>query len=187
MEYSCIEPETFCPPVGSPEVQFNTSSGEWLFQTTDKVTYPPGNYDIVIEAFIRNYYDSSKQMHTFQLTLFDPCSLVTVSIPADSQTDPPDHTYSGTTSLTATYTASPPKCSLEYACKVPAASGTDLCAIGIMDPASGVFELSTTDKATYPPGSYQVDIEGSVSGHPTQSATHTFTYTFIDELKIFAN
>ena len=56
-----------------------------------------------------------------------------------------------------------------------------------MDPASGVFELSTTDKTEFPPGTYHVDIEGSVSSHPTQSVTHTFIYTFIGEQETFAN
>ena len=52
-----------------------------------------------------------------------------------------------------------------------------------MNTVSGEFELSTTDKATYPPGIYPVDIEGSVSGYPSQSRTHRFTYNFIDLCK----
>ena len=55
-----------------------------------------------------------------------------------------------------------------------------MCAIGTMDPDSGVFELSTTDKTTYPHGTYQVDIEGSVSGYPARNVIHTFSYTFND-------
>ena len=108
----------------------------------------------------------------------DPCRLATVT--ASGQINPSDHEYSGTTSLTATYKVSDPTCSLEYVC-IPVA-GTDLCAIGTIDASSKVlvFELSTTDKITYPPGTYQVDIVGQVSGYPTQSVTHTFTYNFID-------
>ena len=107
----------------------------------------------------------------------DPCSTAFVTVPA--QTDPPDHTYSGPTSYTASYTISEASCAIEYTCEPPT-SGTDLCGIGSLDTATGVFQLTTTDMVSYPPGIYPVEIRGSVSGHPSQSNSHTFSLTLVD-------
>ena len=82
-----------------------------------------------------------------------------------TQTDPPDHTYSGPTSLTAIYTISDSSCTIEYACVAPT-SGLDLCAIGTLDTATGVFQLTTTNQISHPPGSYTVEIKGSVASYP---------------------
>ena len=112
VEYSCIGPATFCPQAGSLVVQFNASTGEWQFQTTDKVTYPPGSHEIEIQGYIRDYQVSTSQTHKFILTLVDPCSLATVSVSANSQSDPPAHTYSESTSLTANYAVDDPTCSI---------------------------------------------------------------------------
>ena len=180
VEYSCIGPPAFCPQDGSTVVQFDTSTGQWQFSTTDQVTYQPGSYEITIEGKIISN-PGSVDSHAFQLNLVDPCSIATVT--ASGQVDPIDHTYFESTSSTATFTVSDSSCSLEYDC-TPAA-GTDLCVLGTMDADSGELEfvLSTDDKTTYPPGTYQVDIKASVSEYPDQSGTHTFTYNFIDLCK----
>ena len=91
-----------------------------------------------------------------------------------TQTDPPDYTYSLPTSFTALYTVSVASCAIEYAC-VPPTSGVDTCAIGTLDPATGVFEITTTDRSSFPPGTLYVEIKGSIMGHPSHSGSNTFT------------
>ena len=52
--------------------------------------------------------------------------------------------------------------------------------VGTLDTINGVFELSTADMVTYPPGSYTVTISGSITGYPSQTNSHEFTYTLVD-------
>ena len=70
-------------------------------------------------------------------------------------------------------------CPIVYSCVLPSV-GPDLCAVGNLDTSTGVFELATSDKVTYPPGAYVVDIEGAIYLHPTVSNIYTFIYELID-------
>ena len=122
-----------------------------------------GEYEYTISA---NHKDQATTAisYTLKILVEDPsCSTATISVP--TQTDPPNHTYSGPTFFTASYSASDTSCAIEYACVAPT-SGIDLCAIGSLDTATGVFQLTTTDKVSYPPGTYTVEIKGSVASHP---------------------
>ena len=111
-----------------------------------------------------------------EVTEEDPCLSATVSVPAP-QTNPPDHNYSDTTSFQASYTTSDSSCEIEYACVAPPAiafmsfststSATSICDIGSLDRETGVFQVTTTDPIAYPPGIYQIEIEGYIAGHPS--------------------
>ena len=149
----------------------DTATGMFQLATTDMVLYPPGNYPVEIKGFITGY-PSHSNSHTFTFTLVDPCSSATVSVPA--QIDPPDHSYTVPTSFTALYTVSDSRCLIEYACVTPT-SGLDPCAIGPLDATTGVFQITTTDKISFPPGIFYVKIKGSIVGHPSQSNSNSFT------------
>ena len=47
------------------------------------------------------------------------------------------------------------------------------------DQATGQFSLTTNDRTSYPPGDYEIEITGTVSGF-TNSASHTFNLKMID-------
>ena len=63
-------------------------------------------------------------------------------------------------------------------------SGTDLCALGNLDPTTGVFELALTDMDAYPPGTYPVEIQGFISGYLSQISGHIFRYELVDPCSI---
>ena len=56
----------------------------------------------------------------------------------------------------------------------------NLCLAGTLDASTGIFEITTTDAVTYPPGSYNVKIIGHISGFPANENCHTFSLTTID-------
>jgi hypothetical protein len=58
------------------ESTFNSQTGQFTFQSADKVNFPPGNYDYTITATI----GSMSKSVTFTLSLLDPCSQATLSI-----------------------------------------------------------------------------------------------------------
>ena len=89
-----------------------------------------------------------------------------MSVP--TQTDPSAHTYTSTTSLTAAYSSSDASCAIEYSC-LPSLGDIDLCAVGSLDSSTGVFQLATTDKSAYPPGTYSVSIKGSIENFASKS------------------
>ena len=49
----------------------------------DTVTYPPGTYNVELTGFIAGF-SSQAATHDFGLTLFDPCSVATVTVPISS-------------------------------------------------------------------------------------------------------
>lgn len=58
---------------------FDTSSGEWSFETSDKVAYPPGVYTMQLTGSIEE--NSSVQTSiNFQVKLVDPCVSAQVSM-----------------------------------------------------------------------------------------------------------
>ena len=126
-------------------------------------------------------YPSQKNSHAFTYTL-DPCVSATVIVP-DPQSDPPDHAYRGPTSFQASYTASDTSCAVEYTCVPPASGTTDLCALGSLN-SRGVFELDVTDTIAYPPGTYQVEILGFISGYSSRTNSHTFDYELVHPCSI---
>ena len=162
--YACAttaDPKDLCSiPSGGLLV---THTGEFTLSITDKVAYPPGIYSVAIEGEISSYPDS-KISHIFEVEIGEVCSFETVGVPA--QTNPPDHTYSGPTSFEASYTVSDSECAIEFAC-VPPESGVNLCAIGDLDSSTGFFQITTTDFDAYPPGTYSVEISGSIAGFPS--------------------
>ena len=177
--YRCVDATTgtnLCP-LGN----LDTDTGEFVISTTDKEAYPPGEYPVEIEGYISGF-PGQLNSHTFTYTFVDLCETATVSVILIDNNDPENHTYLSSTSFTASYTPSEASCSIVYSCEPPEVdSGTeDLCSLGTLDEETGVFTLTTTDKVTYPPGKYTVEIKGSIENYASQFESHTFTYQFVD-------
>ena len=97
----------------------------------------------------------------------------TVSVP--TQTNPAPYYYLAST-FQAAYTSSDASCDIEYTC-VTNDTGPDLCLAGTLDASTGVFDLTTTDASTYPPGPYDIIIQGHIAGFPEHENCHTFSLT----------
>lgn len=60
------------------------------------------------------------------------------------------------------------------------AVGFDLCTDGSFDPVTGEWTFETTDFEAYPPGTYTMEITGSVGAEPNAyKASFTFDVTFV--------
>ena len=125
--------------------------------------YTPGTYPLEIKGTIQGYPDQANS-YTFYVTLAETCSSATVLVPTLNGAWTQSITDS--ISIFASYAASDPRCSIEYAC-VPQESGLDLCAIGTLDSSTGEFVLPGSDLNSYPPGTYPVEIQGFITGYPS--------------------
>ena len=100
---------------------------------------------------------------------------------ATAQDPPSDWDYSGTLSwtLTTPFTVNPGFCDVTYSCATTSGPTgfADLCIAGTYNSETGSFSFTTSDKATYPPGLYEITITGTVGD--TSDST-TFTFEIID-------
>ena len=62
---------------------------------------------------------------------------------------------------------------------MPPFVGLDLCPVVTIDAATGQFQLDTNDKASYPPDTYLLRMEVTVSGY-TASDSHIYVINFVD-------
>ena len=92
IEYACVS------PVSGPDIclggTLNTNTGLWDFSSTDAVSYLSGTYNVELNGFIAGF-PSQAASHTFSLTIIDPCSVATVTVPIQPS-NPADYDYSGT-------------------------------------------------------------------------------------------
>ena len=153
----------------------NTSTGQFDLDTTDKLNYPPGIYTVSIYASIAAN-PSSTVSATFLMDLIDPCSSATPTL--TPTTNPLTHFYYQPTTELPNYTIDEASCGLEFTC-VPPFVGLDLCPVVTIDAATGQFQLDTNDKASYPPDTYLLRMEVTVSGY-TASDSHIYVINFVD-------
>ena len=102
-------------------------------------------------------------------------------MPNAQPSEAPVHTYQGATYLLINeYVPDPLSCEIEYSCLNPTVVDSDICSVGTLNSETGVFELSTTDKSTYPQNTYKVKIKGSIEGFSSRSYTHEFQFKLED-------
>ena len=94
-----------------------------------------GTYVIGYEVTQATYSLSATQLRAFTYHVVDvtfSCSLEDDPMTVGTQGEPPDYTYTGSTTFTAEFIINP-ACSITYSC-VPPAFGINLCLEGILDP-----------------------------------------------------
>lgn len=119
----------------------------------------------------------------------DPCENP-VSLQPTEQTPPPDYYYTGTTNMIDftldPFVVNPDSCNFEYSCAFISGPRTDLDICNFFDfatsetsfnPQTGQFTMHTTDKVGFPPGTYWMEVTGTVG----QSSTKTLVpITLVD-------
>ena len=99
-----------------------------------------------------------------------------------AQTNPPDYYYTGNSpamifSLNPAFVSDPAICVsvATYTCSNTGPS--DICSAGTFDSLTGDFTFATTDFVTFPRGTYQFSITGTLNG---VTDTATFEVVFVD-------
>ena len=152
---------------GTTVSTFDGATGEWTLTTSDKVNYPPGTYSVIITGYI-DPYTVVNASERFQFTLEDPCGSAVLSGSDASLT----YQYIGTGAFTSPFSVDLPGCAIVYECD-GSAGANDMCALNdgssttTFDVQTGVLDITSTDKVTYPSGSiYTVQVTATIDGHP---------------------
>ena len=114
------------------------------------------------------------------IEVINPCNTATIT--AGGTATPADYDYQGTLSFTAEeFDVVPPVCDIVYTCDTingPTGFG-DLCSS--LDTSTLDFSLTTQDYSVYPPGVYELEITGTVTGDlSTVTQTEVIIITIVD-------
>ena len=107
------------------------------------------------------------------MNIIDPCATVTISVPSYTMTS---YDYLGSVQLLAALTASDISCTIQYSCGI----NSNICFDGTLNIVTGAWSFISNDMITHPPGLYDVEIVGEITGYPASFIVISIPFTVDD-------